>query len=201
MNACCSPVKRIPPKKIPVTFRAAGTSLQGQSISNSVLMQISGDKWQEVKVLENGKYIQTQSGITGLRLNQILKPYLVKFGSNPASINAALIGRILANNSSGIRCCIHANSYGTITSARIIFNDGTLLDTSDESSLQNFKQTRSDLLNTIEALKLKIRSNTDHVQFKKEKYRIKNTTGYGLNSSIDFDDSIDIILHLMVGSE
>ena len=35
----------------------------------------------------------------------------------------------------------------------------------------------------------------------RDKYRIKNTTGYGLNSFIDFQDPIDILLHLMIGSE
>jgi len=35
----------------------------------------------------------------------------------------------------------------------------------------------------------------------KRKYRVKNTTGYGLNAFVDFDDPIDILLHLMVGSE
>ena len=33
------------------------------------------------------------------------------------------------------------------------------------------------------------------------KYKIKNTTGYGLNSLVDFEDIIDIINHLFIGSE
>ena len=35
----------------------------------------------------------------------------------------------------------------------------------------------------------------------RHKYRLKNTTGYGVNALIYFDNPIDIISHLMIGSE
>ncbi len=35
----------------------------------------------------------------------------------------------------------------------------------------------------------------------RRKYEIKNTVGYSLNALIDFDDPIDILTHMMVGSE
>jgi D-lactate dehydrogenase len=35
----------------------------------------------------------------------------------------------------------------------------------------------------------------------RHKYRMKNTTGYGLNALVDFADPIDILSHLMIGSE
>src|SRR5690606_1900300 len=33
------------------------------------------------------------------------------------------------------------------------------------------------------------------------KYAIKNTVGYALNALVDFHDPLDILIHLMVGSE
>jgi D-lactate dehydrogenase len=35
----------------------------------------------------------------------------------------------------------------------------------------------------------------------RHKYKIKNTTGYSLNALVDFTDPIDILAHLMIGSE
>ncbi|NVK11730.1 MAG: 4Fe-4S dicluster domain-containing protein, partial [Gammaproteobacteria bacterium] len=35
----------------------------------------------------------------------------------------------------------------------------------------------------------------------RHKYRLKNTTGYGVNALLDFEDPIDQVLHLAVGSE
>ena len=47
------------------------------------------------------------------------------------------------------------------------------------------------LLNQNETLRKKIN----------DKYLIKNTMGYGVNALIDFKDPIEIIKHLMIGSE
>jgi len=186
---------------IPVTFRAAGTSLSGQSISDSVLLQARGDHWNKCEILEEGRMIRTQPGITGTRLNQLLASTGKKFGPDPASINSAMVGGIIANNASGMSCGIHANTYATIQSARIILADGTLLDTGDPESCRAFTEDKSELLSTLNRLKDSIRSKPELVDKITEKYRIKNTTGYGLNSFLDFENPIDILLHLMVGSE
>jgi D-lactate dehydrogenase len=187
--------------RIPLTFRAGGTSLSGQSISDSVLMQMAGDHWNKVTISDDASYVKTQVGITGARLNQILRPRKVKFGPDPASINSALIGGIIANNASGMSCGTHANSYATIHSARIILGDGTLLDTSDKKSRKDFMAKKPELISKITELRDRIRKNPEQSAFIREKYKIKNTSGYGLNSFTDFEDPIDIILHLMVGSE
>ncbi len=188
-------------QKIATTFRAAGTSLSGQSISDSVLIQARGDSWSKTEILDNGNRVKTQIGITGTRLNQLLKPYNRKFGPDPASINSALIGGIIANNASGMSCGIHANSYATIESARIIFTDGTILDTSDPKSIELFISKKASLINTLIEIKKSIANTPELLAKINDKYQIKNTTGYGLNSFLDYDDPIDIILHLMVGSE
>jgi len=187
--------------RIPVTFRAAGTSLSGQAISDSVLLQARGDRWSQYEILENGRYIRSGPGITGARLNQVLAPFGRKFGPDPASVNSAMVGGIIANNASGMSCGIHANSYATIESARIIFADGTLLDTADPVSREAFLEKFTPLLETLSDLSRRVRSNPEQANRIREKYRIKNTTGYGLNSLIDFEDPFDILLHLMVGSE
>lgn len=188
-------------KKVPVTFRAAGTSLSGQSISDSVLLQARGDHWNRCEVLEQGRLIRTGPGITGARLNQVLAPYGRKFGPDPASINSAMVGGIIANNASGMSCGIHANSFATIASARIIFADGTLLDTGDPASRTAFRESKPELIDTLTGLRFGILSDPSLLARIREKYSIKNTTGYSLNALTDCDDPIEMILHLMVGSE
>ena len=185
----------------PVTFLAAGTSLSGQAISDSVLLQARGDRWNQAEIIDNGRLIKTGPGITGTRLNQVLAPFGRKFGPDPASVNSAMVGGIIANNASGMSCGTHANSYATIESARIIFADGILLDTADAESRRAFREQYPQLLDTLEKLGGRIRSDPELVIRIREKYSIKNTTGYGLNSLVDFEDPFDILLHLMVGSE
>ena len=115
---------------IPVTFRAAGTSLSGQAITDSVLV-IAGSNWKNYHINENGSEISLQPGLTGGRVNSLLAPYGRKIGPDPASINAAMIGGIAANNASGMCCGTAENSYKTVAGMRIILADGTILDTRD----------------------------------------------------------------------
>lgn len=194
-------LKLLNSKKVPLTFRGAGTSLSGQAITDSVLMKIKGEYWERTEVLGKGEYVKIRVGKTGGHLNGILKKHHVKFGPDPASVNSATVGGIIANNASGMSCGVHANSYATIQSARIIFYDGILLDTSDKQSCESFRRQKPELIDTILKLKQGIEAKPELVTKIKKKYSIKNTTGYGLNSFIDFNDPIDILLHLMVGSE
>ena len=186
--------------RVPVTFRAAGTSLSGQSISDSVLV-VAGKNWESYHVNEDGSQIRLQPGIVGARVNEILQPYGRKFGPDPASIRSAMIGGIVNNNASGMNCGTHANSDRMLVSARIILADGTLLDTSDWSSRVAFQATHAALLHGVEQLRDEIRANTalsDRIRYK---YAIKNVTGLNLLPFLRFDDPMDIIAHLMVGSE
>lgn len=185
---------------IAVTFRAAGTSLSGQAVTDAVLIQLS-DQWQGYQIYEQGQVISLQPGIIGARANQLLAPYQRKIGPDPASINACMIGGIAANNSSGMCCGTAQNSYHTVKSMRIILADGTLLDTADSESRFSFEQSHAKLLSELKALSVLTKNNSDLKKKIEHKYRLKNTTGYSINSLVDFDDPFDILMHLMIGSE
>lgn len=187
-------------QELPVTFRAAGTSLSGQAITDSILV-IAGDNWKSYAILDDGAKIRLQPGIIGGQANRYLIPYGRKIGPDPASINAAMVGGIAANNASGMCCGTAENSYKTIAGMRIIFQDGTLLDTSDEKSRTEFGHTHSELLDQVKRLGEEVRSNTNLADRIRHKFKIKNTTGYSLNALVDYEDPFEIITHLMIGSE
>lgn len=186
--------------KAPITFRTAGTSLSGQAVTDSVLVQLQSG-WTDYEILDEGDAITLQPGIIGGRANQILAPYGRKIGPDPASINSCMIGGIFANNASGMCCGTAQNSYNTVRDIRVILADGTLLDTSDKESVQSFRVSHHDLLERLEGLARKTRANDELSEKIKHKYRLKNTTGYSLNSLVDYSDGIEILKHLMVGSE
>ena len=185
---------------IPVTFRAAGTSLSGQAISDSVLVIVSHG-WQQWKVLEEGRKIRLQPGIRGGRANTYLVKYGRKIGPDPASIDSAMIGGIAANNASGMCCGTSENSYKTIADIRIILPDGTVLDTADAASCEAFRRSHADFLAGISAIAADIAADPELAARIRRKYKIKNTTGYSLNAFVDFSDPIDIVKHLVIGSE
>jgi D-lactate dehydrogenase len=57
---------------LPVTFRAAGTSLSGQAVSDSVLMML-GDTWNRVTVEKAGALVRLQPGVLGADANRRLQ--------------------------------------------------------------------------------------------------------------------------------
>jgi len=186
--------------EVPVTFRAAGTSLSGQAITDSVLI-IAGTNWKEREVLENGLKIRLQPGVIGRHANNCLAPYGRKIGPDPASINTAMIGGIAANNASGMCCGTSQNSYRTLERMRIVFQDGTVLDTGDPASLAQFRIKRADIYTAIAELMQEVRADAVLSERIDNKFKIKNTTGYSLNALLDYDDPVEVISHLMIGSE
>lgn len=185
---------------LPVTFRAAGTSLSGQAITDSILIVV-GKHWEKYKISDDYSQITLQPGIVGERVNQILKPYGVKFSPDPASVQYAMVGGIVMNNASGMNCGTHANSDRMMISARMVFPDGTILDTGDAESRKAFAEKKPEFIKEIQSIRDKILKNKELTERIRYKYSIKNVTGLNILPFIVYDDPFDIIAHLLVGSE
>lgn len=185
---------------LPVTFRAAGTSLSGQAITDSVLL-IAGEHWKSYEVMDEGRKIRLQPGLIGSKVNMLLAPYQRKIGPDPASIGSAMIGGIAANNASGMCCGTADNSYQTVAGMKVIFADGSILDTASEPSRQEFAKKHTALISAVRDLGQTVKNNEALSARIRKKFSIKNTTGYSLNALVDYSDPFDIIEHLMIGSE
>ena len=184
----------------PVTFRAAGTSLSGQAVTDFVLCLL-GEGWKGVSIAEDASTIRLKPGVIGSEANRRLAGFGRKIGPDPASINACKIGGIAANNASGMCCGTAQNSYNTLASMRIVLADATLVDTGDPQSREAFRRTHAHVLAGLAALRDEILADGELAARIRRKFAIKNTTGYSLNALVDFDDPIDILQHLMIGSE
>ena len=185
---------------LPVTFRAAGTSLSGQAISDSILI-VAGKHWEGYSISPDHEEITLQPGIIGQRVNELLAPFGRKFAPDPASVKSAMVGGIVMNNASGMNCGTHANSDKVLLSARIVLADGTVLDTGDNVSRAAFEVTHRDFIRRICTLRDEVRADGKLAERIRYKYSIKNVTGLNLLPFVRFDDPFDIIAHLMVGSE
>ena len=186
--------------KVPLTFRAAGTSLSGQAVTDSVLV-VLGWNWNKIRISEKGSAITLQPGVIGAHANRVLAPFGRKIGPDPASINSAMIGGIAANNASGMCCGTAQNSYQTLASMKIIFADGSVLDTADSESRGAFSKSRPEMISRILELARRVRQDPALSEKIRRKFKMKNTTGYSLNALVDFEDPAEIIQHLMIGSE
>lgn len=186
--------------RLPVTFRAAGTSLSGQAVTDSILI-VAGKNWQNYSISPDAKTITLQPGLVGHKVDEILAPLGRTFTPDPASKNSAMVGGIVINNASGMSCGTHANSDRIMQSMRIVLADGTILDTGDERSREQFRQTHPEFIRAIEQLRDRVLADPELTERIRRKYAIKNVTGLNISPFVRFTDPFDIITHLMVGSE
>ena len=210
-------VKKILPyakkHQTPVTFRAAGTSLSGQAVSDSVLLKLShvGKNFRDYTVHEDGRKITLEPGLILGEVNRILQAHKkkgghavqYKMGPDPSSIDSCMVGGVVANNSSGMCCGVKQNTYHTLEDMRIVFVDGTVLDTADPASRESFLRTHQDLCAKVSNLAKKVQADAELTALINKKFAIKCTTGYSINALVDNDanDPIEIIKRLMIGSE
>jgi D-lactate dehydrogenase len=185
---------------IPLVFRTGGTSLSGQSITDGILVDLS-QYWDKVSIENNGASVRVQPGITGAMVNANLRLYKSKIGPDPASINAAMMGGILSNNSSGMCCGVKLNSYHTVKYIRFILPDGKLFTTENPADYDRFTNECEALTKELQEIKAVIINDAAIYEKIRRKYGQKNTVGYSVNAFIDYEHPLDILAHLLIGAE
>ncbi|WP_224704408.1 FAD-binding and (Fe-S)-binding domain-containing protein [Devosia aquimaris] len=185
---------------LPITFRAAGTSLSGQAVTDGVLA-VLGDGWRKLEIHPGADQITLGPAIIVAQANGALKPFNRKIGPDPASQATCKIGGVVNNNSSGMCCGVAQNTYHTMARLRIVLADGTMLDSGDPQSCAAFRQSHAPMLAALHDLHHQVMADAELVSLIRRKYAIKNTVGYSLNALVDYHDPLDILIHLMVGSE
>jgi D-lactate dehydrogenase len=186
--------------KIPVTFRAGGTSLNGQSQSEGILVDVRRH-WSGVEVLDGGARARLRPGTVLGHANKILAPYGRKLGPDPASTDIACVGGVLANNSGGMRCGVVADSYSTVSSLTFVLPSGTVIDTAAPDASERFAAEEPELARGLAAIRDEIRGDENLAARIRKKFRIKNTTGYRLCAFLDEEEPVQIFRRLLIGSE
>ncbi|HHY50613.1 MAG TPA: FAD-binding oxidoreductase [Alphaproteobacteria bacterium] len=187
-------------ERLPLTFRAAGTSLSGQAITEGVLA-VLGDGWRKLEVHGNGERVTLGPAVIVANANRALRKFNKKLGPDPASQATCKIGGVVNNNSSGMCCGVAYNTYHTMHRLRVMLVDGTVLDSGDPDSVAAFRTSHAGLLRQLADLHHEVTADAELVALIRKKYRIKNTVGYSINALVDYHDPIDILIHLIVGSE
>ncbi len=185
---------------VPLTFRGGGTSLSGQALSDSVLVD-TREGFKGIEVLDDGRRVRVEPGVTVRAVNGRLARHGRKLGPDPASEIACTVGGVIANNSSGMQCGTELNTYRTIESMVIVLPSGTVVDSAAPEAGRRFAQAEPELHRGLRELRDRVRSDPASVSTLERLFALKNTMGYGLNAFLDHDDPLEILVRLMVGSE
>jgi D-lactate dehydrogenase len=186
--------------KVPVTFRAGGTSLNGQSQSDGILVDVRRH-WRGVEVLDGGARARVKPGTVLGHANRVLAPHGRKLGPDPASTDIACVGGVVANNSGGMRCGVVADSYSTVRSLTFALPSGTVIDSAATDAAERFAEAEPELARGLAEIRDEIRADRELSERIRKKFRIKNTTGYRLCAFLDEDEPVQIFRRLLIGSE
>ncbi len=187
-------------QKINITFRAGGTSLSGQGVTDGILVDLS-NYWRKVIPENNGATVRVEPAVIGSNVNHALQPFGRKIGPDPASINAAMMGGILSNNSSGMCCGVIQNSYHTLQSMTFVLPNGMVFNSATAGDYVRFEKEAPGIFNELQTLRIEILNNPKLIERIRKKYRQKNTVGYCMNAFIDFEHPLDILTHVIIGGE
>jgi D-lactate dehydrogenase len=160
--------------RIPLTFRAAGTSLSGQAVSDGILVVLARG-WGGTQVEDGGARVRAQPGVVGSVINTILKPYGRRMGPDPASIDAAMLGGILANNSSGMCCGVAENAYHTLHALTLVLPNGLVLDTAAPDSATRLQEGAPEIASGLLELRHRLLADAALAERVRVRYQTKNT--------------------------
>jgi D-lactate dehydrogenase len=186
--------------RVGLTFRTGGTSLSGQAVTDGLLVSLGRD-WDSVKIENDGSLLTCGPALRGGIANAHLATFERRIGPDPASLQAACMGGIVANNASGMCCGTEENSYQTLVGLRLILASGTTIDTRDSRCDALLREKEPQIYSGLLALREKIHSSPRLVELIRRKTAGKNTMGYGLQAFLDYSRPADILAHLIVGSE
>jgi D-lactate dehydrogenase len=186
--------------KVPVTFRAGGTSLNGQSQTDGILVDVRRH-WSGVEVQDGGATVRLKPGTVLGHANRVLAQHGRKLGPDPASTDIACVGGVLANNSGGMRCGVVADSYSTVRSLTFVLASGAVVDTAAPDAGERFADAAPELAKGLAEIRDEIRADEQLSDRIRKKFRIKNTMGYRLCAFLDEDEPVQIFRRLLIGSE
>lgn len=111
-------------KEISITPRGAGSGLLGQSLSNSIVLDMTKHF---NKILDVGSnYVIAQPGVTKGLLDRELKKKNKFLPPNPSSSNYCSLGGMISNNASGSHTLGYGSTIDYIEELEIVFHDGSI---------------------------------------------------------------------------
>lgn len=182
------------------TFRAAGTSLNGQALSDEILIDVRRH-WYGAKVEDAGRRVRARPGTILSHVNSLLQRHGRRLGPDPASSGACTIGGVIANNAGGMRCTVPKDAYHTVSALTFVTASGAVIDTSKPDAEKEFALAEPQLAKGLLELREELLADRALADRTRHKYAIRNTHGLRLCALLDGETPLEIFRRLLVGSE
>ena len=182
------------------TFRAAGTSLSGQSQGDDVIIDVRRH-WAGMRVEEGGAALRVKPGTILAHASAVLARRGRRLGPDPASARVACVGGVLANNAAGMRCTPERSAYSTVRHLTFVLPSGTTINTEDPDAERTFSVAEPELAAGLLQIRREILADPKIEQRIRDKFSIRNTMGYTMKAFLDATTPLGIFKRLLIGSE
>ena len=109
---------------VSVLPRGGGTSLAGQTVGESIVLDFSRYMRDVVEINPEEGWVRTQPGIILDELNRILAPHNVLFAPDPSTSSRGNVGGALGNNSCGAHSIMWGKTVDNVHELDVILSNG-----------------------------------------------------------------------------
>jgi len=117
-------------RAIKFTPRGGGTGTNGQSLTNSLVIDLSRHMREIIEINLEEQWVRVQTGVIKDQLNDFLKPYGFFFAPDLSTSNRATIGGMINTDASGQGSLVYGKTSDHVLALKTMLVDGNELDTS-----------------------------------------------------------------------
>ena len=171
---------------LPILPRGGGTSLEGQTVNEAVVIDCSRHLNQILELNAEEGWARVQPGVVQDALRRAAAPYGLDFGPDTATATRATLGGMIGNNSAGAHSIVHGKTIDHVLDLRCLLADGseitcTPLDAAGLQGKQRVDGLEGRLYRTVAAV---VERHADAIRERFPKV-MRRVTGYNLDAFVD----------------
>ncbi|MBI2367426.1 MAG: FAD-binding protein [Deltaproteobacteria bacterium] len=131
---------------VSVLARGGGTSLAGQTVGHSIVLDFSKYMKDVFEVNKEELWCRVQPGFVQDELNAHVRPMGLQFGPDTSTSNRATIGGMIGNNSAGAHSLTYGKTLDHVIELTVLLSDGSEVVLKDLSADTFESKSRADTL-------------------------------------------------------
>ena len=174
---------------ITILPRGAGTSLAGQTVGSSIVLDFSKYMNKIIEVNEKEKWVRVQPGMARDDLNAEMVKYGLHFAPDPATSSRANVGGMVGNNSSGTKSIIYGKTVDHVLEVKALLADNTelLLKKKSQSDIDKIIETGGREGSIYDEFRKIVNANKEEIRNRYSKV-MRRVGGYNLDEFVNTDD-------------
>ncbi len=131
---------------VSVLSRGGGTSLAGQAVGHSIVLDFSKYMQNVLEVNQEELWCRVQPGLVQDELNAYVRAMGLQFGPDTSTSNRATIGGMIGNNSSGAHSLTYGKTLDHVIELTVLMADGREVVLTDLSPAEVKQKSKADTI-------------------------------------------------------